>query len=89
MFGNCHFQSFFPNEQSGVLPNKTEDMKIYKLSAGDESVHRSSHGMSTISFLLGFFFCQKCHTNIKLEIDKTRTKQQGVRLASPSGERFV
>lgn len=56
LFGKCHFQSFFPKEQSGFLPNKTEDMKIYKLWAGDGSVHRSSHGMEqSFPSCLAFF----------------------------------
>lgn len=38
MFWQVSFSVFFLTEQSDLLPKITEDMKIYKLSAGDGSV---------------------------------------------------
>lgn len=38
MFWQVSFSVFFLIEQSDLLPKITEDMKIYKLSAGDGSV---------------------------------------------------
>lgn len=88
LFGKSHFQSFFsPEEQSDFLPNITEDMKIYKLSAGDGQYTDPVMACSKALLPLGFLY-QTSHKYIKLEIDKTGTKQQGVRLASPSGKRL-
>lgn len=77
--------SLFPQKSSLVSAKYNRGYEnIQTLGWWWVSTQIQSWHVAKLSFRLGFLY-QTFHKYIKLEIDKTGTKQQGVHLASPRG----